>query len=123
MSDLIHMTFVRVAEPQVPRLRSWLEALGARRDELAESYRRQHTRQEHFYLLGGKDARILVIASETADLRAGAVEFLNSELAIDVEFKKLIQDIGVIAPDVELVYDSRDLLPATESPPSDAPDR
>jgi len=108
---LIRMTFVRVARGQVPRLRFWLDSLGSRRDELAESYRRQHTRRELFYLVEGRDDPILVIATESADLRAGAKEFLNSELAIDVEFKTLIQEVGVADLPIEQLFDSRDLLP------------
>ena len=110
-SNLIRMTFVRVARGQVPRLRFWLDSLGSRRDELAESYRRQHTRRELFYLVEGRDDPILVIATESADLRAGAKEFLNSELAIDVEFKTLIQEVGVADLPIEQLFDSRDLLP------------
>ena len=112
---MLRVTLVRIAEANVPRLRAWLDSLDARRDELAESYRRQHTRQELFYLIEGRDDPVLAIVSESADLEAGAKEFLNSELAIDVAFKSLIQDIGVGEPVAELVFDSRDVLPVPGS--------
>lgn len=109
--DLIKMTFIRVSKEKVPRLRAWLDALATRRQELAESYRRQHTQHERFFLVDGEGTPLLVIASESWDLQAGATEFLGSGLGIDVEFKTLIQEIGVIDPDVELLFDSGDLLP------------
>jgi hypothetical protein len=115
---LIHVTFVRIARDQVPRLRAWLAGLVDRRNELAESYRRQHTRRELFHLVEGSDGPLLVITSESDDLRAGTEEFLNSELAIDVEFKTLIQEIGEGESGVEKVYDSRDLLPGERGPSS-----
>lgn len=111
---MIRMTFVRVSRDAVPRLRAWLDGLAGRRQELAESYRRQHTQHECFYLLGGDDRDrdpLLVISSESWDLEAGATEFLGSELGIDVEFKTLVQEIGVIDPDVEVLFDSHELLP------------
>ncbi|MGI9556408.1 MAG: hypothetical protein ACR2N5_00540, partial [Solirubrobacterales bacterium] len=62
---MLHVTFVRLPEAGVARLRAWLESLPARREELVESYRRQHTRQELFYLFEGKDDPILVIVSDS----------------------------------------------------------
>jgi hypothetical protein len=112
---LLNVTFVQINESEVPRLRAWLDTLSSRAAELAESYRLQHTRQELFYLIEGPEHPTLVIASESADLQAGAKEFLTSELSIDVEFKTLIQDIAVADPAVELVYDSTILLPVPAS--------
>ncbi|MBW2723404.1 MAG: hypothetical protein JRE71_03365 [Deltaproteobacteria bacterium] len=109
------MTFVQINETEVPRLRAWLDTLSSRTAELAESYRLQHTRQELFYLIEGREHPTLVIVSESADLQAGAKEFLSSELSIDVEFKTLIQDISIADPAVELVYDSTLLLPVPAS--------
>lgn len=108
---MLNVTFVQITESEVPRLRAWLDTLSSRKAELAESYRLQHTRQEFFYLIEGREHPMLVIASESADLQSGAKEFLTSELAIDVEFKTLIQDIAVMDPAIELVYDSTILLP------------
>jgi len=46
---MLNATFARVSEEDLPRLRSWLAGLDARRDELAESYRREGTRHELFF--------------------------------------------------------------------------
>ncbi|MBW2292554.1 MAG: hypothetical protein JRG94_09605 [Deltaproteobacteria bacterium] len=112
---MLNVTFVQINETEVPRLRAWLDTLSSRTAELAESYRLQHTRQELFYLIEGREHPTLVIVSESADLQAGAKEFLSSELSIDVEFKTLIQDISIADPAVELVYDSTLLLPVPAS--------
>ncbi len=108
---MLHVTFVRLPEAGVASLRAWLGSLDSRTDELAESYRRQHTRQELFYLIEGKDSPILVIVSDSSDLAEGAREFLNSGFPLDTEFKRLIQEAGTVDPSVELLYDSRSLVP------------
>ena len=107
---MLKVTFVRLPEEGVEKLKDWLGSLDARREELAASYRRQHTRQELFYLMEGQRGPVLVIVSDSANLEEGAREFLNSEHAIDREFKQLIQEAGTIDPDVELVYDSLDFV-------------
>lgn len=107
---MLHVTFVRMSEEGTSRLRSWLASLGERRTELAESYRRQHTRHELFHLLPGKDGPTLVVVTESSDFQEGAREFLRSEHPIDREFKQIIQDGRIDEPAVELLYDSRDFI-------------
>ncbi len=115
---MLRVTFVRVAEENVARLRAWLDLLTRRRTELEESYRRQQTRHELFYLVESGLDPVLAIVTESADLEAGAKEFLGSDLAIDVAFKELIQEIGVEEPVAELIFDSRDVVPAAAAPRS-----
>lgn len=104
---MLYTTIARVDEDDVPRLRSWLAGLGARKDELRGSYRQQGTRHEQFFLVRTRDGGpILVLVSEVADAEAAAVSFLRSELPIDLEFKALVQEISPEEADVEQVYDS-----------------
>ena len=107
---MLHVTFVRISEEGASRLRSWLASLGSRRAELAESYRRQNTRHERFYLLPGEDGPTLVVVSESSNFDEGAREFLRSEHPIDREFKQIIQDGQGRELDAERVYDSRDFV-------------
>jgi hypothetical protein len=110
---VINLTFVRIAEADVPRVRAWLAGLEDRAAELAESYRCEHTRQELFYLIDGREDPILVIAAESGDPKAGAQTFLGSKLPIDAEFKAMIQEVGTVLSGAELLFDSNELLPVT----------
>ena len=103
---MLHTTFARVDEADVPRLRSWLESLSSRRGELRESYRRHGTRHELFFLIRTRGAPTLVIITEVANAEEAATSFLRSTLPIDVEFKALVQEISPEEADVEGLYDS-----------------
>lgn len=108
---MIHVTFARVRGDDVPRLRAWLEALPARRAELAEAYAREGTRHELFYLVEtGSASALLVLVSELEDTARGSESFLRSQLPLDVEFKQLIQDVARGEPRVEPLFDSADVL-------------
>ncbi len=115
---MLRVTYLRLDREAVPRLRAWLDGLDARKAELAESYRRQRTRQELFHLIEGSDGPVLAIVTESSDVGAGAKEFLDSQLPIDLEFKALIQEAGFAEPSATLLFDSVELLP---DPPSDVP--
>jgi hypothetical protein len=110
---MIHTTFARVDEEDVPRLRAWLSSLVSRRGELRESYAQQGTRQELFVLVRTRRVPILVIIAEVDDVEAAARSFLRSELPIDVEFKALFHEISPGEADVELLYDSSDYVAAS----------
>jgi hypothetical protein len=105
---VLNATFARVREEDLPRLRSWLASLAERREELRESYQRQGTRHELFFLVRTERAPLLVLISEIRDLEEGTASFLRSNLPIDVEFKSLVQEISRFDEGVELLYDSRD---------------
>lgn len=105
-------TFARVDERDLPRLREWLGSLSDRRSELRESYRRQRTRHELFFLIRTERSPLLVLISEVADLEQASASFLRSNLPIDVEFKSLVQDIAHTEGAAELLYDSSDFVGA-----------
>lgn len=99
-------TIARVDEEDVPRLRSWLADLDARRGELRESYRQQGTRHELFFLIRTREEPLLVLISEVADVEQATRSFLVSNLPLDLEFKTLVQEMQPEQADVELLYDS-----------------
>jgi hypothetical protein len=103
---MLHTTFARVDEEDVPRLRQWLTSLSSRSEELRESYRQQGTRHELFFLVRTRRLPVLVLISEVADVEHATRSFLRSELPIDVEFKALFQEIAPEDAEVELLYDS-----------------
>jgi len=52
----------------------------------------------------------LVLVSELKDVEEGGAAFLRSHRPLDVEFKKLIQEIGEEELPAELLYDSAEEL-------------
>jgi hypothetical protein len=107
---MLHTTFARVQDEDVPRLRSWLTSLSSRRDELRESYHQQGTRHELFFLVPTRRWSILVLISEVDNAEQATKSFLHSQLPIDVEFKALFQEISPEEAEVELLYDSSDYV-------------
>ncbi len=103
---MLNAVFARVEEDDIPRLRAWLASLSDREDELRESYRRQGTRHELFFLVRTAQAPLLVLISEVRNLERAAASFLRSNLPLDLEFKSLVQEISQLESDVELLYDS-----------------
>ena len=103
---MLHTTIAHVDEGDVPRLRSWLESLSSRREELRESYRLQGTRHELFFLIRTRGLPILVLISEVADVEQATNSFLRSNLPIDVEFKTLVQELAPEQAEIELLYNS-----------------
>ena len=110
---MLQTTIARVEEDDVPRLRSWLEALSSRRNELRESYRQQGTRHELFFLVRTRRSPILVLISELDDVGEATRSFFHSELPIDVEFKNLFLEISPEEAEVELLYDSANYVGIT----------
>jgi hypothetical protein len=107
---MLHTRIARVAESDVERLRGWLASLSSRRSELLESYRQQGTRHELFFLIRTRHGPILVLISELGDVERATDSFLHSNLPIDVEFKALVQEISPEDADVELLYDSSQVV-------------
>jgi hypothetical protein len=103
---LLNAAFARIDEHDLPRLRGWLASLSERNSELRESYRRQGTRHELFFLVRTRESPLLVLISELADREEGAATFLRSNFPIDIEFKNLVLDISRFEPQVELLFDS-----------------
>lgn len=103
---MLNTTFVRVREDALPRLREWLRGLEDRREELRASYATEGTLQEQFFVVRGADGPILVLVTELENRRRGEESFLRSHMRLDVEFKNLIQEVGLGEPDLELLFDS-----------------
>jgi hypothetical protein len=106
---VLNTTFVRIQEEGLPRLRAWLEGLHARRDELRASYAAEGTRHEQFFLIRDQEGPVLVLVSELHDTARGNASFLRSHQELDLEFKRLIQEIAAEEVPAELLFDSSPL--------------
>lgn len=109
---MLNASFAAIDEADLPVIRAWLASLGERRDELRESYRRQGTRHELFFLVRAPNP-VLVLISELDDVEEGSDTFLRSRMPLDLEFKSLMQDVSdgemMLA---ELLFDSATLVEA-----------
>lgn len=111
---MLNATFLRVREDGVARLRTWLDGLAARREELEATYHAEGTRHEQFFLLRDGEGPVLVLVTELRDRDTGGRTFLSSDMPLAVEFKRMIQDVTAGPPPFEIVYDSARLLGAGE---------
>jgi len=103
---MLQATIAQIDDDDVSKLRRWLGSLSERRGELRESYRQHGTRHELFLLIRTRPRPILVLIAEVENDEVAASSFLRSNLPIDVEFKRLVQEISPDEADVELLYDS-----------------
>ena len=103
---MLNTTFIRVREEGLPRLRAWLDSLPQRREELRASYAAEGTRHEQFFLVRDGEGPVLVLISELADTARGRASFLRSHQELDLEFKRLINELAAGDAPAELLFDS-----------------
>jgi len=101
---VLYVSFARIQEDQVDRLRQWLASLPSRRAEAEATYRQEGTRAEQAFLLSGADGPVLVYAMEIDDLERAREAFQRSTLPIDLEFKELMGQVVAARVDPELLY-------------------
>jgi ribosomal protein S18 acetylase RimI-like enzyme len=102
---VLYVSFARIEEQQVDRLRRWLAALPSRRAEAEATYRQEGTRAEQAFLLAGEDGPVLVYVMEIDDLERAREAFQRSTLPIDLEFKELMGQVVAAPVDPERLYD------------------
>lgn len=87
--------FLRVREDKPGVLKDWVRELRQREDEVLESFRNGGTRHEAAYLLEDADGPVLVHAQETVDPQTAHRAFRESELAIDLKHRQVMQEVVV----------------------------
>jgi hypothetical protein len=101
---MVKAAFVRVHKDKVDRLRAWSEELQARADEVREAFAAQSTNLERAYLLHGLEAPILVLVYDFDDPVRAHEAFRSSTLAIDEDYKRVMDEILDDAVDAEPLY-------------------
>jgi len=95
----------RVADGEVDRLRSWMDELMRRRNEVLATFENEGVRHELAYLLPVADGWILVYAMEMEDPERASAAFRASSLPIDDEHKQVMAQVLGAPVDAELLYD------------------
>ena len=90
---MLEVVFSRVREDKVDDLKGWMEELKNREDEVLETFRNEGTRHERVFLLEGFDGPVLVYAMEMGDPEGARRAYLNSDLPIDQEHRRVMGEV------------------------------
>jgi L-rhamnose mutarotase len=83
---------IPVLDGKVTQLRGWIEGLSARRPEVLEAITSEGIADETVFLGVEGDRSFLYLYSRATSFAAAAAAFEVSELAVDVEFKRLMAE-------------------------------
>jgi len=83
---------IPVREGSAPKLRAWIAGLGEREGEVLEALEAEGIHDEAVFLSSEPSGEYLYLYSRAADLAAAGAAFQQSTLAVDVEFKQLMQE-------------------------------
>ncbi len=97
----------RIAEGQEPVLRSWMQELMRRREEVVQTFEYEGTREEAAYLLQTPDGPILVYVMDVADPERAGIAYRYSALPIDQQHKQVMHQVLGEEVQPELLYDVR----------------
>lgn len=92
---MLEVRFIHVRQDRIARLRQWMAELAERGDEVRESYRREGVRHEHAFLLECGEGALLVYVMEVADPERARAAFAGSRLPIDLEHKRVIEEVSI----------------------------
>lgn len=87
------VVFLRVREDKPDVLKDWVRELRQREDGVLEPFRNGGTRHEAACLLEDADGPVLVHAQETVDPQTAHRVFRESEPAIDLKHRQVMQDV------------------------------
>src|SRR5215210_6082897 len=104
---MLHVTFRRVRPERVGRMRQWFGELMRRQDEVRETFRNEEVRHEQAWLIETSDGPLLVYAVEVEDPERALRAFETSELAIDGEHRRVMDEVTQGTAEVEKLYDLR----------------
>ena len=104
---MLRIRFVRVSPDDVGRLLGWMEELERRRDEVVETFAQETVRHEMAWLIEDREGPLLVYAVEAEDLARADEAVRHSTLAIDLEHRRVMDDILGERLEVEPILDIR----------------
>jgi hypothetical protein len=102
---MLKVTMRMVKPGQEQRLRDWLSELMQRQDEVRETFKQETVRHELGYLLHTSEGMMLIYVVEAEDLEQASEAYRNSNLPIDTEHKKVMQQVLGDPVPAELIYD------------------
>ena len=102
---MLKAAFVKVREDKVGRLRAWSEELQGRAEEVRDAFAAQSTNKERAYLVYGLETPLLVLVYDFDDPARAHEAFRSSTLAIDQDYKRVMDEVMDDALDAEVLYE------------------
>jgi hypothetical protein len=93
VNRVVRVRLFRVRPEKVDRLRSWMNELSQRADEVRETFRQETVRHELAYLIEGREDPILVYVIEAEDLDRAALAVEERPLPIDLEHRRVMAEV------------------------------
>jgi hypothetical protein len=104
---MILVSISRVRPAKVDLLRSWMEELNRRADEVRETFRQEGTMHETAYLLECGSDTLLVHVMEAEDPERARRAFERSSLPIDLQHRRVMQEVHGGTVEAEKLLDVR----------------
>lgn len=102
---MLQLSFLRIHEDQVARLRQWMDELSRRQEEVQATLAREGTRHEMAYLLYDQQGPLCIYALEFADPEQARQAFASSTLPIDLEHTQMMKEIVAERITPELLFE------------------
>jgi hypothetical protein len=102
---MLQLVVRKVKPDQESRLRQWLAELSRRREEARATMTREGVRHEQAYLLTTAEGPVLIYAMEAADHEQARRAFKDSTDPIDIEHKRVMEEVLGANARPELLYD------------------
>ncbi len=102
---MIRVAFAKVKPEKVERLESWLRELMGRQDEVRETFVQETVRHEQAFIIRGEDGPLLIYVMEAEDHERGRAAFQSSRLRIDLEHRRVMDEVVAERLQVKPLYD------------------
>jgi hypothetical protein len=102
---MIRVVFARVKPDKLERLESWLLELMSRQDEVRETFLQETVRHEQAFIIRGEDGPLLIYVMEAEDHERGGAAFQASQLPIDLEHRRVLDEVLAEKLQVRPIYD------------------
>jgi hypothetical protein len=102
---MLHTMIRHVRPDKVDLLRAWFAESTRRGEEFRQTFQQEGVRHEQAYLVATSDGTLLVYTSEAEDMEYAMNAFLNSQLPIDAEHRKVMTEALAEEADTELIFD------------------
>ena len=102
---MLQISYTRIRDEALPRVRAWLASLPSRKAELVELARAQTISHELAHLIRGEDGPVLVYAVVASDMEAAREAIRKGSLPIAREWRSLISECSAGHPPHEVLLD------------------
>ena len=102
---MIRVAFARVKPDKVERLESWLHELMRRQDEVRETFVQETVRHEQAFIIPGEKGPLLIYVMEAEDHERGRQAARLSQLPIDLEHRRVMNEVLAEKLQVAPLYD------------------